>query len=38
MPDRGLKISQLASRTSVSAKAIRFYEAVGVLPPPARGP
>ena len=38
MPDRGLKISELASRTGVTAKAIRFYEAVGVLPPPARGP
>jgi len=32
-----LKISELASLTGVSAKAIRFYEAAGVLPPPERG-
>lgn len=32
-----LKISKLAARTGVTAKAIRFYEAAGVLPPPARG-
>ncbi len=37
MRDDHLKISELASRTGVSAKAIRFYEATGVLPPPARG-
>lgn len=38
MPNAGLKIGELASRTGVSAKAIRFYEAVGVLPPPVRAP
>ncbi|MGH2768797.1 MAG: MerR family DNA-binding protein [Actinomycetota bacterium] len=38
MPDAGLKIGELARRTGVGAKAIRFYEAAGVLPPPARGP
>jgi len=38
MPDRGLKIGGLARRTGVDARTIRFYEAVGVLPPPARGP
>lgn len=38
MRDDRLKISELASRTGVSAKAIRFYEAAGVLPQPARGP
>jgi MerR family copper efflux transcriptional regulator len=32
-----LKIGELALRTGVSPKAIRFYEAAGVLPPPARG-
>ena len=38
MPDDRLKISELARLSGVSAKAIRFYEAAGVLPPPARGP
>ena len=38
MGDDRLKISELANRTGVSAKAIRFYEAAGVLPQPARGP
>ncbi len=38
MADGKLKISELASGAGVSAKAIRFYEAAGVLPPPARGP
>ena len=32
-----LKIGQLAARAGVTAKAIRFYEAAGVLPRPARG-
>ncbi len=36
MRDDRLKISELANRTGVSAKAIRFYEAAGVLPPPSR--
>lgn len=33
-----LRIGELAGRAGVSAKAIRFYEGAGVLPPPARGP
>ncbi len=33
-----LKIGQVATRASVTAKAIRFYEAAGVLPQPTRGP
>ncbi|MFQ5828448.1 MAG: heavy metal-responsive transcriptional regulator [Candidatus Methylomirabilia bacterium] len=32
-----LKIGELATRAGVGAKAIRFYERAGVLPPPARG-
>lgn len=33
-----LRISKLARQAGVTAKAIRFYEAAGVLPPPARSP
>ncbi len=33
-----LKIGQVAVRAGVTAKAIRFYEAAGVLPQPTRGP
>jgi DNA-binding transcriptional MerR regulator len=32
-----LRIGELARRTGVTAKAIRFYEAKGVLPAPSRG-
>jgi len=32
-----LKIGEVARRAGVGAKAIRFYEAKGVLAPPARG-
>ena len=32
-----LKIGEVARRAGVTAKAIRFYERAGVLPPPARG-
>lgn len=34
--DGGLKIGELAQRTGVTAKAIRFYERKRVLPPPKR--
>ncbi len=33
-----MQIRELAQRTGVSPKAIRYYEAVGVLPPPRRAP
>jgi len=36
MPDEKLKIGQLARQTGLSDKAIRFYETIGVLPPPPR--
>lgn len=31
-----MKIGELAQRTGVSIETIRFYEAQGLLPPPAR--
>ncbi len=34
--DGGLKIGQLARRAGVTAKAIRFYERRGILPPAKR--
>ncbi|HEU4785548.1 MAG TPA: MerR family DNA-binding transcriptional regulator [Ktedonobacterales bacterium] len=33
-----LTIGQIARRTGVSAKTIRFYEEIGLLPEPSRGP
>ena len=33
-----MKIGQLADETGVSAKTIRYYEEIGVLPEPARLP
>jgi len=33
-----MKIGQLAERTGLSAKAIRYYEDIGVLPQPVRAP
>jgi len=33
-----LTIGQIAQRTGVSAKTIRFYEEIGLLPEPSRGP
>lgn len=35
---RALTIGQLAQATGVPAKTIRYYEQVGVLPPPRRSP
>ncbi len=33
-----MKIQELAQQTGVPAKTIRYYEHIGVLPPPARQP
>jgi MerR family transcriptional regulator, copper efflux regulator len=33
-----MQIRELASRTGVAEKTIRYYESVGVLPPPKRKP
>ena len=33
-----LTIGQIAQRTGVSTKTIRFYEEIGLLPEPSRGP
>ena len=32
-----MNVSELARRAGVSAKAVRFYEAAGTIPPAARG-
>ena len=36
MPETVLSISALAERTQVKVETIRYYEQVGLLPPPAR--
>ncbi len=36
-PGAGLTIGQVSQRTGISAKTIRYYESIGLLPPPPRG-
>jgi MerR family transcriptional regulator, copper efflux regulator len=33
-----MRIGELADQAGISAKAIRYYEQLGILPPPARAP
>lgn len=33
-----MRIGELADRTRVPAKTIRYYESIGLLPPPGRSP
>ena len=35
--DAGFTIGQVSQRTGISAKTIRYYESIGLLPPPSRG-
>jgi DNA-binding transcriptional MerR regulator len=35
---RGLRVGELATAASVTADTVRFYERVGLLPPPQRTP
>lgn len=34
--ERGLSVGELAARTGFSAKTLRYYEQIGLLPPPTR--
>ena len=36
MGRQGLRVGEVAARSGVSRKALRLYEAMGILPPPAR--
>lgn len=36
--DRGLRVAELAELVGLSADTVRYYERVGLLPPPARTP
>jgi DNA-binding transcriptional MerR regulator len=36
--DRGLRVAELAAAVGLSADTVRYYERVGLLPPPARTP
>ena len=35
-PNRGLRVAELAEAAGLSADTVRYYERVGLLPPPAR--
>ncbi|HST66425.1 MAG TPA: MerR family transcriptional regulator [Mycobacteriales bacterium] len=35
---RGLRVAELAAAVGLSADTVRYYERVGLLPPPARTP
>jgi MerR family copper efflux transcriptional regulator len=36
MGRQGLRVGEVVARSGVSRKALRLYEAMGILPPPAR--
>lgn len=36
--ERGLRIGQVATRLGLNPKTIRYYEQIGLLPPPQRSP
>lgn len=36
VPDRGLRVAELAGLVGLSADTVRYYERAGLLPPPAR--
>src|SRR5215207_3786943 len=38
VPDRGLRVAELAESVGLSADTVRYYERAGLLPPPARTP
>ena len=38
VPARGLRVAELAELVGLSADTVRYYERVGLLPPPARTP
>lgn len=38
VPERGMRVAELAGLVGLSADSIRYYERVGLLPPPARTP
>jgi DNA-binding transcriptional MerR regulator len=37
-PERGLRVAELAELVGLSPDTVRYYERVGLLPPPARTP
>jgi DNA-binding transcriptional MerR regulator len=38
VPASGMRVAELASAVGVAADTVRYYERVGLLPPPARTP